>query len=141
MLQSEITLLKELNHIHITKYIDHHATKDELMIIMEFVENGSLQGLVKKCGKLPEQLAGIYVAQVLEGLAFLHEEGVIHRDIKGANILTDKMGVIKLADFGVASKLADVEEEAVVGTPYWSISFPHSPTLSHPTTITHVSCM
>eukprot|EP01028_Stygiella_incarcerata_P009401 TRINITY_DN444_c0_g2_i1.p1 TRINITY_DN444_c0_g2~~TRINITY_DN444_c0_g2_i1.p1 ORF type:complete len:979 (+),score=280.63 TRINITY_DN444_c0_g2_i1:125-3061(+) len=118
-IQSEISLLKELKHIHITKYIDHHTTKDELMIIMEFIENGSLQGLVKKCGKLPEQLAGIYVAQVLEGLAFLHEEGVIHRDIKGANILTDKMGVIKLADFGVASKLADVEEEAVVGTPYW----------------------
>ena len=43
--------------------------------------------------------------QVLEGLAYLHDQGVVHRDIKGANILTTKQGLVKLADFGVAAKV------------------------------------
>lgn len=60
-----------------------------------------------------------YVKQVLIGLNYLHNEGVIHRDIKGANILTTKDGGIKLADFGVAAALTDAESENPVGTPYW----------------------
>lgn len=59
------------------------------------------------------------MSQVLHGLHYLHEQGVIHRDIKGANILTTKEGVVKLADFGVATKAAGLHESAVVGTPYW----------------------
>ena len=58
--------------------------------------------------------------QVLEGLVYLHEQGVIHRDIKGANILTNKDGRVKLADFGVATQ--SVNDSAVVGSPYWSES-------------------
>jgi serine/threonine protein kinase len=84
------------------------------------VENGSLLNIVQKFGVFPEQLVGVYIAQVLEGLLYLHEQGVIHRDIKGANILTTKEGHVKLADFGVATKLNDVDAQNVVGTPYWS---------------------
>jgi serine/threonine protein kinase len=58
------------------------------------------------------------MSQVLQGLVYLHEQGVIHRDIKGANILTTKDGIVKLADFGVATK-SNVNEYNVVGTPYW----------------------
>jgi serine/threonine protein kinase len=58
------------------------------------------------------------MSQVLQGLLYLHEQGVIHRDIKGANILTTKDGLVKLADFGVATK-SNVGEHSVVGTPYW----------------------
>jgi serine/threonine protein kinase len=74
-----------------------------------------------KFGAFPESLVAFYIAQVLEGLVYLHEQGVIHRDIKGANILTTKEGLVKLADFGVATKLteADVNTHSVVGTPYW----------------------
>lgn len=64
---------------------------------------------------------GVYMTQVLQGLQYLHDQGVIHRDIKGANILTTKDGTVKLADFGVStSTLAAPDKEAqVVGTPYW----------------------
>lgn len=61
----------------------------------------------------------LYMSQVLHGLLYLHEQGVIHRDIKGANILTTKEGLVKLADFGVATKAAGMHEASVVGTPYW----------------------
>lgn len=68
----------------------------------------------------------VYISQVLEGLVYLHEQGVIHRDIKGANILTNKDGCVKLADFGVASKTTtgSADNDAVVGSPYWSESMP-----------------
>lgn len=59
------------------------------------------------------------MTQVLQGLLYLHDQGVIHRDIKGANILTTKEGLIKLADFGVATKATGLNESSVVGTPYW----------------------
>lgn len=59
------------------------------------------------------------MTQVLQGLLYLHDQGVIHRDIKGANILTTKEGLIKLADFGVATKASGLNESSVVGTPYW----------------------
>ena len=102
-----------------------------------YCENGSLYNIIKRFGKFPENLVAVYISQVLEGLVYLHEQGVIHRDIKGearnqkcdalpkavpigANLLTNKDGTVKLADFGVASKTAGVVDNAVVGSPYWS---------------------
>ena len=85
------------------------------------MENGSLSNVIKKFGSFSESLTAIYIMQVLRGLKYLHEQGVLHRDIKGANILTTKEGQVKLADFGVAMKLSDVHatDHDVVGTPYW----------------------
>lgn len=85
-----------------------------------FCENGSLHNISKRFGKFPESLVAVYISQVLEGLVYLHDQGVIHRDIKGANILTNKDGTVKLADFGVAAKTGGVTDGAVVGSPYWS---------------------
>ncbi|KAL9166868.1 hypothetical protein ABFS82_05G059100 [Erythranthe guttata] len=122
-IMQEIDLLKNLNHKNIVKYLGSLKTKTHLHIILEYVENGSLANIIKpnKFGPFPESLVAVYIAQVLEGLVYLHEQGVIHRDIKGANILTTKEGLVKLADFGVATKLteADVNTHSVVGTPYW----------------------
>ncbi|KAG2318344.1 hypothetical protein Bca52824_011557 [Brassica carinata] len=118
-----IFLMQNLNHKNIVKYLGSLKTKTHLHIILEYVENGSLANIIKpnKFGPFPESLVTVYIAQVLEGLVYLHEQGVIHRDIKGANILTTKEGLVKLADFGVATKLneADVNTHSVVGTPYW----------------------
>ncbi|KAK9049159.1 hypothetical protein SSX86_031874 [Deinandra increscens subsp. villosa] len=123
MLYDLFFFLQNLNHKNIVKYLGSLKTKTHLHIILEYVENGSLANLIKpnKFGPIPESLVAVYIAQVLEGLVYLHEQGVIHRDIKGANILTTKEGLVKLADFGVATKLteADLNTHSVVGTPYW----------------------
>jgi len=80
-----------------------------------------LRSLTKNFGKLPEHLGAMYITQVLDGLVYLHDQGVIHRDIKGANILATKDGLVKLADFGVATLSNDVGgDTSVAGTPYWS---------------------
>lgn len=123
IIMQEIDLLKNLNHKNIVKYLGSFKTKSHLYIILEYVENGSLASIIKpnKFGAFPETLVAVYISQVLEGLVYLHEQGVIHRDIKGANILTTKEGLVKLADFGVATKLteADNNTDSLVGTPYW----------------------
>ncbi|KAG6862843.1 hypothetical protein C0993_001281 [Termitomyces sp. T159_Od127] len=120
-IMSEIDLLKNLNHPNIVKYKGFVKTREYLYIILEFCENGSLHAILKRFGKFPENLVAVYISQVLEGLVYLHDQGVIHRDIKGANILTNKDGTVKLADFGVASNTTTgVRDDAVVGSPYWS---------------------
>ena len=94
-----------------------------------YIENGSLSTVLKKFGAFSESLVAIYVKQILRGLKYLHEQGALHRDIKGANILTTKDGHVKLADFGVAIKLTEANDtkkkgtiedaQDVVGSPYW----------------------
>ena len=82
-----------------------------------------MHNICKRFGKFPENLVAVYISQVLDGLVYLHDQGVIHRDIKGANILTTKDGAVKLADFGVASNTTAAgaaNDDAVVGSPYWS---------------------
>lgn len=112
--------MKMLEHPNIVKYIGYVKTTANLNIMLEFCENGSLQSICKKFGRFPEPLMAMYTTQVLDGLIYLHNQGVIHRDIKGANILTTKDGHVKLADFGVATRMADNKDNAIVGSPYWS---------------------
>jgi serine/threonine protein kinase len=121
-IEMEIQLLKNLKHNNIVEYRDALRTSSHLNIVLEFVENGSLSSLLGKMkGRtLGERFVAHYTYQVLGGLAYLHTQGVIHRDIKGANILSTKQGLVKLADFGVATKLNDSRKsDSVVGTPYW----------------------
>ncbi|WVZ87554.1 hypothetical protein U9M48_034173 [Paspalum notatum var. saurae] len=121
--QQDLDIIMNLNHKNILKYLGSVKTKSHLYIILEYVENGSLASIIKrnKFGPFPESLVVVYIAQVLEGLVYLHEQGVIHRDIKGRNILTTKEGIVKLTGFGAATKIteADVNTGVVIGTPYW----------------------
>ncbi|GLE02052.1 hypothetical protein PINS_up010890 [Pythium insidiosum] len=119
-IESEISLLRKLHHENIVKYFDTIKTRTHLYIVLEYMENGSLAQFMKKFGSFSETLVAMYIAQVLRGLAYLHEQGVLHRDVKGANILTTKEGLVKLADFGVAVKLNETQKSnSVVGSPYW----------------------
>eukprot|EP00520_Triparma_pacifica_P017312 CAMPEP_0118635422 /NCGR_PEP_ID=MMETSP0785-20121206/2070_1 /TAXON_ID=91992 /ORGANISM="Bolidomonas pacifica, Strain CCMP 1866" /LENGTH=1196 /DNA_ID=CAMNT_0006526459 /DNA_START=294 /DNA_END=3882 /DNA_ORIENTATION=+ len=124
--QMELSLLKKLVHPNIVNYVDSIRDGDHLHIVLEYMENGSLRSLCDKFDGFSESLVAIYVTQTLHGLRYLHEQGVLHRDIKGANILTTKDGSVKLADFGVAMSMSDAsvtgtsdQSADVVGSPYW----------------------
>eukprot|EP01117_Protostelium_nocturnum_P004555 TRINITY_DN1643_c1_g2_i1.p1 TRINITY_DN1643_c1_g2~~TRINITY_DN1643_c1_g2_i1.p1 ORF type:complete len:1059 (-),score=373.24 TRINITY_DN1643_c1_g2_i1:7-3183(-) len=122
-LMLEIKLLQRLKHPNIVKYIDHIHSKRSIYISMEFMEIGSLEHMVRKHGVFPEELVSVYMKQILAGLNYLHGEGVVHRDIKAANILVSSDGSVKLADFGVATVLSDKragsDEDEFGGTPHW----------------------
>lgn len=116
----EIELLQALEHPNITKYLGFMKDNENLSIVLEYCENGSLASIVRKFGSFPENLLAVYMRQVLGGLVYLHDQGTIHRDIKGANILTTKEGIAKLADFGVATRqVTNGQPHGVVGTPHW----------------------
>lgn len=87
-------------------------------IVMEYMNGGSLQGMVESGGCRDEGTLASIAYQALEGLAFLHARHQIHRDIKPANLLRSLDGRVKLADFGIARQLADTWAQAktFVGT-------------------------
>ncbi|KAL6047137.1 Four and a half LIM domains protein 1-like [Balamuthia mandrillaris] len=118
-IMQELELLQKLDHPHVTKFIEYHEIGDFLFFVMEYVESGSLNSTMKKYGVFPESLLVLYVAQVLQGLAYLHDMNVVHRDIKGCNLLLTKEGTVKLADFGSCKYAALDTQFTVVGTPFW----------------------
>ena len=85
----------------------HSFSDKSIHIFLEYVAGGSIQTLLKKYGAFNEGLIRIYTKQILEGLEYLHVNNIVHRDIKGANVLVDKNGICKLADFG-NSRIMDI---------------------------------
>lgn len=81
-----------------------------LNIFLEYVPGGSVATLLKNYGAFEEALVRTWVRQILIGLNYLHERDVVHRDIKGANILVDNRGGIKISDFGVSKKMEESGE-------------------------------
>jgi serine/threonine protein kinase len=108
----EVELLQRLSHPGIVKYEGMSRDDAFLNIVLEFVENGSLGQTLRAFGKFNERLVASYVAKILEGLNYLHSEGVVHCDLKAANILSTKNGNIKLSDFGVSLNMRAVEHFA-----------------------------
>jgi len=78
-----------------------------LNIFLEYVPGGSVATLLRNYGAFEESLVRTWVRQILTGLNYLHEQDIVHRDIKGANILVDNRGGIKISDFGVSKKFED----------------------------------
>ncbi|PIN04472.1 MEKK [Handroanthus impetiginosus] len=122
-LEKEVNLLKNLSHPNIVRYLGTVREEDSLNILLEFVPGGSISSLLGKFGSFPESVIRMYTRQLLLGLEYLHENKIMHRDIKGANILVDNKACIKLADFGASKKveaLATVTgAKSMKGTPYW----------------------
>ncbi|OMJ83987.1 hypothetical protein SteCoe_14973 [Stentor coeruleus] len=127
-LKKEIFMLKNLYHKNIVQYLYTEINNDcnGVDIMMEYVSGGSMRHLLNKFGKFEEPMAGLYINQVLEGLKYLHSQGIVHRDIKSANILVTQDGIIKLSDFGASKKLkldfvGDKDElcRSLKGSPYW----------------------
>ncbi|KAL1548587.1 Mitogen-activated protein kinase kinase kinase npk1 [Salvia divinorum] len=122
-LEKEVNLLKNLSHPNIVRYLGTAREEDSLNILLEFVPGGSISSLLGKFGSFPESVIRMYTKQLLLGLEYLHNNKIMHRDIKGANILVDNKGCIKLADFGASKKVEALatmtNAKSMKGTPYW----------------------
>ena len=124
MVQKEVDFIKKLRHPNVIAYKACYFDRrsKSINIFMEYAVGGSLTSLVKKCSeRLSEDVVKRYVAQILQGLEFLHSKGVIHRDIKGENVLLDANGRVKLADFGCARDHSAASQlcGTFAGSPYW----------------------
>ncbi|KAK4387296.1 Mitogen-activated protein kinase kinase kinase [Sesamum angolense] len=117
-LEQEIALLSQFQHENIVRYYGTNKDESHLYIFLELVTKGSLLSLYQKYELRVPQVSA-YTRQILHGLKYLHDRGVIHRDIKCANILVHTNGLVKLADFGLAkaTKLNDVN--SCKGTAFW----------------------
>jgi serine/threonine-protein kinase len=100
--QREAKAIASLNHPNIVRAYDIDNEKDTHYIVMEYVEGVDLQILVQKHGPLPYAIVADYIAQAAHGLQHSHDSGLIHRDVKPANLLINKDGVIKVLDLGLA---------------------------------------
>ncbi|NXK29076.1 M3K19 kinase, partial [Arenaria interpres] len=123
----EVDLLKTLKHVNIVTYLGTCLEDNILSIFMEFVPGGSISSIINRFGPLPEVVLCKYTKQILQGVAYLHDNCVVHRDIKGNNVMLMPNGIVKLIDFGCARRLAWVSLsgtqsemlKSVHGTPYW----------------------
>lgn len=110
-LKQEISLLKELTHDHIVRYLGSNEDSSNMYIFLEYIPGGSVSSMLKMYGPFEEELIRNFTKQVLIGLTYLHGKGIIHRDIKGGNILVDNNGNVKIGDFGISKKTTQEEEE------------------------------
>ncbi|EGC36783.1 hypothetical protein DICPUDRAFT_31335, partial [Dictyostelium purpureum] len=123
LIVTEIGIMKSCKHQNIIDYIDSYLVGDSLWVAMEFMGGGCLTEILEQFNtvKLNESQIAFVCAETLKGLAYVHSQHRIHRDIKSDNILLGSDGSVKLADFGYAAQLTKSKQKRVtiVGTPYW----------------------
>lgn len=107
LLHSEIEILKRLWHPNILKCYEVFFSANHCYIVTEYCNEGDLATAIRQKGPFSEKSAVPVVAGIFEGLRYLEREGVIHRDLKLANVFM-KNGVPKIADFGFAKKSRQV---------------------------------
>ncbi|KAF7701324.1 mitogen-activated protein kinase kinase kinase 1 [Silurus meridionalis] len=106
-LREEIRMMSHLNHPNIIRMLGATCEKNNYNLFVEWMAGGSVSHLLNKYGAFKEGVVINYTEQLLRGLAYLHENQIIHRDIKGANLLIDSTGQrLRIADFGAAARLA-----------------------------------
>eukprot|EP01119_Soliformovum_irregulare_P006046 TRINITY_DN177_c0_g1_i3.p1 TRINITY_DN177_c0_g1~~TRINITY_DN177_c0_g1_i3.p1 ORF type:complete len:931 (-),score=352.87 TRINITY_DN177_c0_g1_i3:97-2889(-) len=118
----EISVLKRCKHENIVGFFGSWLKGEELFIAMELCDGGAVSDIFQVCHEpLTEDQIALVCRETLKSLVYLHGIGIIHRDIKGANILLTNSGDIKLVDFGVSAELKKPGERrnTLIGTPYW----------------------
>ncbi|KAJ2485858.1 kinase that interacts with cdc31p [Coemansia sp. RSA 2320] len=119
-MQREINLLSQLHSPHIAQYYGSFVESSRMWIVMEYASGGSIHKLMQ-AGPVEEKYTSSIMYGVLLALEYLHTSGIMHRDIKAANILVTDEGIVQLCDFGVARQVmqASAKSYSFVGTPYW----------------------
>ncbi|TRZ23634.1 hypothetical protein HGM15179_003433 [Zosterops borbonicus] len=113
----ELQVLHECNSPYIVGFYGAFYSDGEISICMEHMDGGSLDQVLKKAGRIPEQILGKVSIAVIKGLTYLREKHkIMHRDVKPSNILVNSRGEIKLCDFGVSGQLIDSMANSFVGT-------------------------
>uniref|UniRef100_H3CM25 Mitogen-activated protein kinase kinase kinase kinase n=1 Tax=Tetraodon nigroviridis TaxID=99883 RepID=H3CM25_TETNG len=121
VIQQEIIIVKSCKHPNIVAYFGSYIRANKLWICMEFCGGGSLQDVYQVTGPLSEPQIAYTCREMLQGLDYLHGQKKIHRDIKGANVLLNDQGEVKLADFGISAQITATlaRRMSFIGTPYW----------------------
>uniref|UniRef100_A0A1I7ZIZ5 Protein kinase domain-containing protein n=1 Tax=Steinernema glaseri TaxID=37863 RepID=A0A1I7ZIZ5_9BILA len=118
----EIEILVGCKHENIVGLLDCFYAENRLSIMLEFCAGGAVDGIMLELEKpLMEPQIAYITKYVCKALVFLHDNGVIHRDLKAGNILLTSSAVVKLADFGVSAIMKDkcLKRNTFIGTPYW----------------------
>lgn len=123
----ELNVMKNVNHPNIVRTYDIFDTKNRLYIVLEYMPGGTLGEILKKVGRFDEEQARTILADILNGVAYLHDKSIVHRDLKLKNILCEKKEMpvrVKLADFGLANfvgvrTMSKVALKSQVGSPHY----------------------
>eukprot|EP01096_Ripella_sp_DP13-Kostka_P012763 TRINITY_DN5398_c0_g2_i1.p1 TRINITY_DN5398_c0_g2~~TRINITY_DN5398_c0_g2_i1.p1 ORF type:complete len:247 (-),score=89.82 TRINITY_DN5398_c0_g2_i1:45-785(-) len=116
--ESEIMCLRKCQHPNIVTLYEAYDLLTEAWLIMENLNGGTLQNVVEKIDLAENEIAYI-VRNTLEGLAHIHSKHIVHRDVKGANIMMSVCGDVKLIDFGVSYDLSVGGKVKIAGSPQW----------------------
>ncbi|XP_029475393.1 serine/threonine-protein kinase PAK 4 isoform X2 [Rhinatrema bivittatum] len=120
LLFNEVVIMRDYQHENVVEMYNSYLVGDELWVVMEFLEGGALTDIVTHTRMNEEQIAAVCLS-VLKALSVLHDQGVIHRDIKSDSILLTHDGRVKLSDFGFCAQVNKEvpRRKSLVGTPYW----------------------
>ncbi|KAG7264541.1 hypothetical protein CRUP_000585 [Coryphaenoides rupestris] len=116
---NEIELHKTLSHKHVVKFSHHFEDQDNIYIFLELCSRKSLAHIWKARHTLTEPEVRYYLRQIISGLKYLHNRGILHRDLKLGNFFINENMELRLGDFGLAAKLETAEQrkKTICGTP------------------------
>ncbi|XP_033861833.1 serine/threonine-protein kinase PLK3-like [Acipenser ruthenus] len=116
---NEIELHKTLHHRHVVKFSHHFEDRDNIYIFLELCSRKSLAHIWKARHTLTDPEVRYYLRQIISGLKYLHNRGILHRDLKLGNFFINENMELKVGDFGLAAKLEPAEQrkKTICGTP------------------------